>query len=136
MGFRSGAYSKIWSIEKGKGNYYVADMSTSKKMKDRNGNEIQENGKTKYETDWSNKFVRLVGTAAKQAESLKSGDSVKIESCEVTSKYDKEKGKEFVNYVIFAFDNSQNNSSNSAPTGDSGFINIPDGVEDEGLPFN
>ncbi|WP_143322665.1 hypothetical protein [Clostridium sp. HBUAS56010] len=136
MGFRSGAYSKIWSIEKGKGNYYVADMSTSKKMKDRNGNEIQENGKTKYETDWSNKFVRLVGTAAKQAESLKSGDSVKIESCEVTSKYDKEKGKEFVNYVIFAFDNSQNNSSNSVPTGGNGFMNIPDGVEDEGLPFN
>ncbi len=136
MGFRSGAYSKIWSIEKGNGNYYVADMSTSKKMKDRDGNEIQENGKAKYETDWSNKFVRLVGTAAKQAESLKSGDSVKIESCEVTSKYDKDKGKEFVNYVIYAFDNSQNNSSNSTPASGNGFMNIPDGVEDEGLPFN
>lgn len=136
MGFRSGAYAKIWSIEKGKGNYYVADMSTSKKAKDRDGNEIQENGKTKYETDWSNKFVRLVGTAAKQAETLNNGDSVKIESCDVTSKWSKEQNKEFVNYVIFAFDNSQNNTAKPNLDVGNGFMNIPDGVEDEGLPFN
>lgn len=111
-------------------------MSTSKKAKDREGKEIQENGKPKYETDWSNKFVRLVGTAAKQAESLNNGDSVKIESCEVTSKWSKEQNKEFVNYVIFAFDNNQGTSSKSNPTSEGGFMNIPDGVEDEGLPFN
>lgn len=136
MGFRSGAFAKIWSIEKGNGNYYVADMSTSKKAKDRDGKEIQENGKTKYETDWSNKFVRLVGTAAKQAESLKNGDSVKIKSCDVTSKWSKEQNKEFVNYVIFAFDDDQGDSSKPVASSGDGFMNIPDGVEDEGLPFN
>lgn len=136
MGFRSGAFAKIWSIEKGNGNYYVADMSTSKKAKDRDGKEIQENGKTKYETDWSNKFVRLVGTAAKQAESLKNGDSVKIKSCDVTSKWSKEQNKEFVNYVIFAFDDDQSDSSKPVASSGDGFMNIPDGVEDEGLPFN
>lgn len=136
MGFRSGAFAKIWSIEKGNGNYYVADMSTSKKAKDRDGKEIQENGKTKYETDWSNKFVRLVGTAAKQAESLKNGDSVKIKSCDVTSKWSKEQNKEFVNYVIFAFDDDQGDFSKSVASSGDGFMNIPDGVEDEGLPFN
>lgn len=136
MGFRSGAFAKIWSIEKGNGNYYVADMSTSKKAKDRDGKEIQENGKTKYETDWSNKFVRLVGTAAKQAESLKNGDSVKVKSCDVTSKWSKEQNKEFVNYVIFAFDDDQGDSSRPVASSGDGFMNIPDGVEDEGLPFN
>lgn len=138
MGFRTGTFAKVWNVKKGNGNYYVAEMSTSKKMKDRDGNDILENGKAKYETDWSNKFVRLVGTAAKQAETLKAGDSVKIESCDVTNKYDKEKKVTYTNYVIFAFaDNGSNSnqSSRNAPKQENSFMNIPDGVDEE-LPFN
>lgn len=138
MGFRAGAWTKIWSIEKGNGNYYVADMSTSKKMKDREGNEIVENGKPKYEKDWGNKFVRLVGTAAKQAESLQPGASVKIESCDVTNKYDKEKNTTYTNYVIFAFAENENGGSgtpqNTPSPSSDGFMNIPDGIDEE-LPF-
>lgn len=140
MGFRAGSYAKIWNIEKGNGNYYVAEMSTSKKMKDRDGNDILENGKAKYETDWSNKFVRLVGTAAKQAESLKPNDSVKIESCDVTNKYDKEKKTTYTNYVIFAFSENDasknsgtNNKDDNARSSDS-FVNIPDNSAGE-MPF-
>ena len=33
MGFRQGAYAKIWKIED-KGNYHVAQMSISRKNKD------------------------------------------------------------------------------------------------------
>jgi len=137
MGFRSGSYVKLWKVEKGNGNFYVAEASTSKKAKDREGKEIQENGKVKYETDWSNKFVRLVGTAAKQAENLKDGDSAKIESCEVTNKYDKEKNTTYTNYVIYAFsDGEQKPESSKNTASDTSFVNIPDGVNDEELPFN
>lgn len=137
MGFRSGAYAKVWKVEKGNGNFYVAEMSTSKKAKDRSGNVIQENGKDKYETDWSNKFVRLVGTAAEQAEAMSDGVSVKIDSCEVTNKYDKEKNTTYTNYVIYAFsEDGQSKPTQSAnkPSSD-GFMNIPDGIDEE-LPFN
>jgi hypothetical protein len=134
MGFRSGAYARVWKVEKGNGNFYVADMSTSKKVKDRNGNVVQENGKDKYETDWSNKFVRLVGTAAKQAESLSNGTSVKIDSCEVTNKYDKKKNTTYTNYVIFAFTEDGQAPTTNNKTLSDGFMNIPDGVDEE-LPF-
>ena len=63
------------------------------------------------------------------------GDSVKIESCDVTSKWSKEQNKEFVNYVIFAFDNSQNNTARPNSSGGDGFMNIPEGAGEE-LPFN
>ena len=138
MGFRAGAYCKVWKVEKGNGNFYVAEMSTSKKAKDRSGNVIQENGKDKYETDWSNKFVRLVGTAAKQAETLSNGASVKIDSCEVTNKYDKEKNTTYTNYVIYAFaEDGQPKSTQSVnkPSSD-GFMNIPNDADSEELPFN
>ena len=138
MGFRTGAYAKIWKVEKGTGNFYVADMSTSKKMKDKAGIEIKENGKTKYETDWKNKFVRLVGVAAKQAEMIKEGDSLKIEACEVTNKYVKEKDTTYTNYVIYAFSDEEQNpkSANGKNPADTSFVNIPDNVENEELPFN
>ena len=42
MGFGTGKYAKIWELKKGNGNYYTAEMSTSKKAKDKNGNEIIE----------------------------------------------------------------------------------------------
>lgn len=134
MGFKSNAYVKLWNLEKGKGNYYVAEMSTSKKMKDRNGNEVMENGKAKYETDWSDKFVRLVGTAAKQAENLKAGDSIQIDSCEVTNKYDKEKNTTFTNYVIYAF-KEDGKGANSTPKYPASATTVPD-TDSEELPFN
>ena len=148
MGFRSGAYAKVWSCSKGNGNYYVADMSTSRKTQDGG-----------YENDWSNKFVRLVGEAAEQAESINDGDSVRIGSCDVTNHYDKAKQTLYTNYVIFSFmndddDNGSGNtqrnsakkttSSKSSTKGsnakkvveasDDDYVNIPDGIDEE-LPF-
>ena len=147
MGFRSGAYAKVWSCSKGNGNYYVADMSTSRKTQDGG-----------YENDWSNKFVRLVGEAAEQAESINDGDSVRIGSCDVTNHYDKVKQTLYTNYVIFSFMNDDDNgsgntqrssakkttSSKSSTKGsnakkvveasDDEYVNIPDGIDEE-LPF-
>lgn len=146
MGFRTGAYAKIWSVEKGNGNYYVADMSTSRKNADGD-----------YEKDWGNKFVRLIAGAANVAETLEDGARVRIGDCEVTNYYDKSKQTLYTNYVIFSFmeDNDDNNGGESKgtdkksnnkgskkakakakeePVDDETFVNIPEGLDEE-LPF-
>lgn len=130
MGFRNGAYAKVWKVKPGKGNYYEAEMSTSRKKQDGT-----------YETDWSYKFVRLVGTAAEQAQSIKDGDSVQIGSCDVTNKYDKERNTTYTNYVIFNFmDNNQNNnhdnskSSKAKPQPQEDSLSMED-INNEELPF-
>ena len=126
MGFRNGTYAKVWKLEN-KGKYMVAEMSTSKKNKDTD----------KYETDWSNKFVRLVGTAAKQAESLQDGASVKIGECDVTNNYDKEKKITYTNYVIFNFHEEDGNKGNPKPEQTSSKpVATPVTIEeDDDLPF-
>lgn len=129
MGFGKGNFGTVWKTEN-KGKYTVAEMSTSKKNKETD----------KYETDWSNKFVRLVGTAHDQAKNFGERENVKIGSCEVTNKYDKEKNVTYTNYVIFGFEEKDGGSSSkekpepSKAIGD-GFMNIPDGLDEE-LPFN
>lgn len=126
MGFKQNGFAHIWKIEN-KGNYHVAEMSTSKKDK--------ETGQ--YETDWTNKFVRLVGTAHQQIEKMDISKNVKIGACEVTNKYDKEKNTTYTNYVIFGFEDA--NSGTSQPVKpaqkDDGFLNIPDSISED-LPFN
>lgn len=130
MGFRQDAFAKVWKSEN-KGNYSVVELSTSKKNKDTNT----------YETDFSYKFVRFIGTAHKQLESLADGASIKIGNCEVTNSYDKEKKISYTNYLVFSFEipDGNNTKSNTASVpskvvGD-GFMNIPDGLDEE-LPFN
>lgn len=128
MGFRQDArFVKVWEVEN-KGNYHIVSLSTSKKNKDTN----------EYETDFSNKFVRFIGTAHTLAADLKKGDTIKLGSCEVTNKYDKEKNTTYTNYLVYSFekegDNNSANNNQSASKND-GFMNIPDGVDEE-LPFN
>lgn len=130
MGFGQGKFGHIWKLEN-KGNYHVAEMSTSKKNKETE----------QYETDWTNKFVRLVGTAHQQADSLDISKNIKIGACEVTNKYDKEKNTTYTNYVIFGFEDVNGGNGQTARPAPSsaiasGFMNIPDGVEDDALPFN
>lgn len=141
MGFRQGAYAKVWRVED-KGNYSVAQVSISRKKKDSD----------QYETEFQNNFVRLVGTAhdmGKDIQEVQGGTSIKITSCDVTNKYDKEAQKEYTNFVIFGFEFPDGNGNNGAASNkksaapkkpakkaaDDGFMNIPDGVDEE-LPFN
>lgn len=130
MGFRQDAFAKVWKSEN-KGNYSVVDLSTSKKNKETN----------KYETDFSYKFVRFIGTAHKQLENIVDGASIKIGNCEVTNNYDKEKNVTYANYLVFSFEipdgNNSNTSSKPIPSQvkGNGFMNIPDGLDEE-LPFN
>ena len=129
MGFKQDArFVKVWNVEN-KGNYHIVELSTSKKDS-RTGN---------YETDFSNKFVRFIGTAHELAKSLKKGDTIKLGSCEVTNKYDKEKNTTYTNYMVYSFEieggNNNKPSQTQPPKSNGEFMNIPDGVDEE-LPFN
>lgn len=127
MGFRQDArFVKVWEVED-KGNYHIVSLSTSKKNKETD----------KYETDFSNKFVRFIGTAHKLAADLKEGDVIKLGSCEVTNKYDKEKNTTYTNYLVYSFEKEDDNSNSnqSAAKKDDSFMNIPDSIDEE-LPFN
>lgn len=133
MGFRTGAYAKIWAVKPSStGKSMVAEMSTSKKKQDGS-----------YETDWSSKFVTLAGQAAKEVENIEirsSGKLVRIGDCDVTCKWDAEKKIMYTNYVIFSFQKDEGDSkskpSTSTKKADTDFMKIPDNADDEGLPFN
>lgn len=127
MGFRQDArFVKVWEVED-KGNYHIVSLSTSKKNKETD----------KYETDFSNKFVRFIGTAHKLAADLKEGDVIKLGSCEVTNKYDKEKNTTYTNYLVYSFEKEDDNSNSnqSVAKKDDSFMNISDSIDEE-LPFN
>lgn len=133
MGFRTGAYAKIWAVKpSATGKSLIAEMSTSKKKQDGS-----------YETDWSNKFVTLVGQAAKEIENAEVGSSglpVRIGDCDVTNKWDSAKKIMYTNYAIFSFQKddggSKTKQSTAAKKTDTDFMKIPDNADDEGLPFN
>lgn len=123
MGFRQDArFVKIWGIED-KGNYHLVSLSSSKKSKETN----------QYETDFSNKFVKFIGSAHNSAFDLKVGDTIKLGNCEVTNKYDKEKNVTYTNYLVYSFEKEGNNS-NINKSGNR-FINSSDETDEE-LPFN
>lgn len=125
MGFRNGAYATIWEVKAGKGNYSDVRLSISKKNKQTD----------QYETDFSG-FVRFIGTAHQNAGNLKEKDRIKIGDCEVTNSYDKEKKVTYTNFAVFSFEDvNGSNNSTSEKAKDDGFMNIPDGIDEE-LPFS
>lgn len=124
--FSTGSYAHIWKLED-KGNYHVAQMSTSKKNNDTG----------EYEKDWNDSFVRLVGTAHNQVKTLDTSKNVKIGRCGVSNYYNKEKNTTYTNYVIFNFeDNDSNTGGNTqkSQTSKDDFMDVP-AIDDDELPF-
>ena len=120
MGFKNGSYVKIWEVED-KGKYSIANISVSRKNKETD----------KYETEFQEKFVKLVSNAHKAVvgvEIPKNGLSMRIKSCDVTNKYDTEKKKTYYNFVIFEFE------ENNAPSTKAN-EQIQTNVDDDDLPF-
>ena len=111
MSFKNGAYATLWEHKDGKGNYHDGRISTSKKY---NGN---------YEEDFG-AWVRFIGDAKTKCEKLSDKrQRIKIISCEVTNRWDREAKKEYVNFAIFDFelvdDGNKNNSSNKDKKNDT-----------------
>lgn len=127
MGFRNGAYAKIWyvtdmengAVIKGReypaGNYSFAKVTIGRKNK--------ETGE--YNVDFSDGFVRLVCAAREKAKSLDlptaenfdfnkdKGAYIQISSCDVSHKYVKEYEKTFTNFTIFDFEIVEDNEERS-----------------------
>lgn len=106
MGFRNGAYAKVWKIENDNGHSIKAQISTSRKNK-----------KTEeYETDF-NSYALFSGGAYEAAKKLKDGDRVHLGDVEVRNKYDKEKRVTYTDYFIWSLQDMPD--SGSEPKHDS-----------------
>lgn len=134
MGFRQGAYAKVWSVEN-KGNYSVGNVSISRKNTNSN----------LYETEFQDGYVRFVGDGHEAIKGLqipKGGIWIQITSCDVTHKYDAATERVYTNFVIFGLDVMDDNSrgnrtnKNSSNTNKSKKAHVPEESSDENpLPF-
>ena len=96
MGFRTGAYAKVWEVTPISNASTKLRISISRKNKQTNA----------YEQDFSG-FVLCAGTsAARKAMSLKEGSRIKLGDCEVTTKYDDVKKVSYTNFRVFSFDDA------------------------------
>ena len=125
MGFKIGAYAKIWEIKNvnGKG-FYQAKISTSKKKKDGS-----------YETDFSD-YVSFSGKASEKAKDLKGNERIHILEGDTTKVYYQDTGKTYYNFTIYDFEIAGANNSNSTAQNNSSAMNAPEVTEDEDVLFS
>ena len=98
MGFRTGAYARIWNIDN-KGKYSICNISISKRKKDSD----------EFETEFQDGFVSFVGEAHEFVKDMnvpQGGIPIKIGACDVTTKYDPNKKTTYVNYAIFGVEDA------------------------------
>lgn len=94
MGFQNGAYAKVWEVKQ------ISDTLTSLRIsisvKDKQSGEyVQRFGG----------FVSCLGTScAAKARNLKQGDRIHLERVDVENRYDKDSGKTYTNFNIWAFE--------------------------------
>ncbi len=124
MGFRTGAFAKVWEVSP------MSDTSTKVRM-----TISRRNRKTgEYEQDFSG-FVLAIGTAAaRKAAALKEGDRIKLGDVDVSTKYDKEKKVTYTNFKMFSFE-KDGESKASAPGGDPQPAVDEGELDDSRLPF-
>ena len=125
MGFRTGAFAKVWEVTP------MSDTSTKIRLSVSRRNQ-QTN---EYEQTFSG-FVLCIGTAAaRNAAKLKEGSRIKIGDCDVTTKYDPQKKVTYTNFKMFSFEGADGNSSSAADVTDPQPV-VDDGEVDENrLPF-
>ena len=122
MGLRTGAYLKVWKIERFE-KYTKIQGSTSKKNK----------ATDTYETDW-NGFLNFAGQAHTEIAKYKEGDRIKVEEFEVVNKYDKEKKTTSTYYSVFKISDASNNAATQAvPVKEA--PDAPAQGDPESLPF-
>ena len=124
MGFRVGYIAKCWQIIPGNGNYTKVRLSTSKKNRDTG----------EYEQDFSG-FVMMIGRANAKAQRLQEGDRIKLGEIDVTTTYNRDQGKEYVNYKCFDFDPADDAPNQQRPSNvDSNPVEGDDDIDEE-APF-
>ena len=124
MGFRTGAYAKVWEVTP------ISDLSTKIRI-----SVSRKNKQTQaYEQDFSG-FVLCIGSAAaKKASCLKEGARIQLKDCDVSTKYDPAKKISYTNYKLFSFDEADDSSQTDftapEPSVDDGEME-----DDNELPF-
>lgn len=127
MGFRNGAYATIFEdVDNGGRNYTAKKVAISKRNADGG-----------YDQTFGG-IVRFVGDCKNDAAKLTKLDRIKIEECDVTNSYDKEKKREYVNYVVFKFSKLDKNGNTTGGAAkkqeDNSSMDDYGGTEGE-LPF-
>lgn len=92
MGLHNGCWAKVWEVKPGEKNT-ILRVSISRKDKN-TGN---------YVDDFTG-YLKLVGEAQKMSGELLVADRIKIGSCDVSTRYEKDTKKTYVNYTIFSID--------------------------------
>jgi len=124
MGFRTGAFAKIWEITP------ISDTSTKLRISISRKNKQTDT----YEQDFSG-FVLCVGiSAARKALSLTDGSRIKLGDVDVTTKYDESKKMSYTNFKLFSFDDVESGTTVNNPEPQR---QVDDGEVEEGssLPF-
>lgn len=107
MGFRNGAYAKVWEVTSVSPTHTKLKMSVSRKNKQTD----------EYEDDFSG-FVSCFGTAvASQAARLSNGARIKLGECDVSTSYNKEKKIGYTNFKLFSFEDAEFDSTTTTSSG-------------------
>ena len=120
MGFRAGAYAKIWDVSP------MSDTSTKLRL-----SISRKNKKTgEFEEDFSG-FVLAIGTA-----NAAKGDRIKLGDVDVSTKYDRDSKTTYVNYKLFSFELSDAPAGDDAARHNDHQPDVDGGDPDDGhLPF-
>lgn len=143
MGFRQGAFARIWSVND-EGKYSTANITISRKNK--------ETGE--YTTEFADGYVKLVKDAHEAAKGLglptreevaskrSSGVGIQISGCDVTNNYSAKDKRMYTNYVIYGFTLPDGNNGSAKSGGKQtqktqpkGKSFEPDDSDDDDLPF-
>ena len=123
MGFRNGAYAKVWEIQPKTDRVTTIRISTSRKDKSSGG----------YISDFSGYCSCLGEAPAKAAKALHEGDSIKLGEVETVVTYVKEANKSYTNFNIYSFERQENRPKDMYDAPDMSEVDAGD--EEEGLPF-
>ena len=122
MAFRNGAYATVWQVEKKTDRVTQVRISTSRKNKETD----------QYEQDFSG-FISILGNDAPKALTLHEKDRIKLGDVSVTTRYDKEKQKEYVYYNCYGFETVQPLGQQNRVDESEG-VNLTDGDTTD-IPF-
>lgn len=128
MGFRTGSFCKVWSIEPKSESCTKVRLSISRK--DRRTGE--------YEQDFSG-FVNFIGTAsAAKAAKLEVGDRIKLGDVDVSTRYNAADKVTYYNFKVFNFevaDDSNKDHSTSEPSDPQPSVDDGELDDNRELPF-
>ena len=124
MGFRTGAYAKVWEVTPMSDTSAKVRLSISRKNKQTGEDEQDFSG-----------FVLCVGTAAAgNALKLKEGSRIKLGDCDVSTKYDSEKKITYTNFKLFSFEYADSEGAQTDNTAPQPIVDEGE-LDDSRLPF-